>query len=200
MNFWNERYQEPGKAYGMEPNEFVRTHAQALRRGNILSLCEGEGRNAVFLAQLGHTVAAVDGSEVGLKNAHQLAISRGVTIHTRVADMADYVIKPDSWDGIILIFAHLPRFIRQRIHRDAVAGLRTGGLLVFESYDISQLHYGTGGPKNPEMLATLEETMADFNPLTFLIARQIDRQIHEGAFHNGLGSVIQILARKMEAA
>ena len=68
MNFWNERYQEPGKAYGMEPNEFVRTHAQALRRGNILSLCEGEGRNAVFLAQLGHTVAAVDGSEVGLKN------------------------------------------------------------------------------------------------------------------------------------
>ncbi len=195
MNFWDARYKEPGAAYGTDPNDFLRTSAQALRRGRVLSLCEGEGRNAVFLAQLGHDVVAVDGSAVGLQNAEKLAARRGVRIHTILADMADFAIQPNSWDGIILIFAHLPPAIRHRIHQSAAAGLRQGGALLFEAYHNRQLQYGTGGPKNPELLVTLKETMDEFFPLEFLIAREVDRDIHEGAFHQGWGSVVQIVAR-----
>lgn len=83
---WDTRYGEPGFAYGTEPNDFLYDYAKHLPKelGPILSLAEGEGRNAVFLAQQGYTVHAVDSSAVGLEKATALAEERGVTIHTAV--------------------------------------------------------------------------------------------------------------------
>ena len=57
---WDERYLEPGFAYGTEPNDFLVSVAGRIPCGKILSLCEGEGRNAVFLASAGYKVSAVD--------------------------------------------------------------------------------------------------------------------------------------------
>lgn len=62
---WDERYASDEFVYGTEPNDFLREHANLLS-GPILSLAEGEGRNAVFLASLGHDVLGVDSSAVGL--------------------------------------------------------------------------------------------------------------------------------------
>jgi len=57
---WNERYAQPGFAYGTEPNEFLVSAAGRIPVGPVLSLGEGEGRNAAYLAGLGHRVVAVD--------------------------------------------------------------------------------------------------------------------------------------------
>jgi len=70
---WNERYREPGFAYGTAPNEFLVSVVDRIPQGKILSLAEGEGRNAVYLASLGYQVTGVDGSEVGLRKAVELA-------------------------------------------------------------------------------------------------------------------------------
>lgn len=64
--FWDGLYGEPGCAYGEQPNDFLREQAAALPTGEALCLAEGEGRNAVHLAQLGHRVLAQDLSAVGL--------------------------------------------------------------------------------------------------------------------------------------
>lgn len=104
---WDERYSTDEYVFGTAPNEFLASVATQIPVGKVLCLGEGEGRNAVYLAELGFEVLAVDSSAVGLGKAQKLAKSRGVAIETLVADLADYDIQPDSWDAIISFF--LPR-------------------------------------------------------------------------------------------
>lgn len=67
-NKWDERYSEPGFAYGTDPNEFLAASLEHLPpTGRVLCLAEGEGRNAVFLSEKGYAVTAVDSSAVGLE-------------------------------------------------------------------------------------------------------------------------------------
>ena len=98
---WDERYSQPGFAYGTEPNEFLITAAGQIPAGPVLSLGEGEGRNAAYLAGLGHRVVAVDQSEVGLAKARRLAADRGLTIETVCGDLAEFPIEPGAWTGIV---------------------------------------------------------------------------------------------------
>ena len=63
--FWDNRYAETNWAYGCEPNDFLRDQALHLQAGEALCLAEGQGRNAVHLATLGHRVTAQDLSLVG---------------------------------------------------------------------------------------------------------------------------------------
>ena len=196
MDFWNERYRNPNASYGTEPNDFLRSHVAIFPQGRILSLCEGEGRNAVFLARHGYEVLAVDGSTVGLQNAEDLARRRSVKIKTEVADLADYHITPDYWDGVVLIFAHLPTHIRQRIHRQAVLGLRNGGVLLLESFGPGQTAFNTGGPKNQDLLPSLAQLQSEFQGLEYILAQTIQRDIREGIHHTGPAEVVQIIGRR----
>jgi 2-polyprenyl-3-methyl-5-hydroxy-6-metoxy-1,4-benzoquinol methylase len=109
---WNDRYSEPGYAYGTEPNSYLVSVVNRIPKGKVLSLGEGEGRNAVYLASLGYNVTAVYSSDVGLAKARQLAKDRGVKITTVTADLAGLAIETESWDGIVSIFCHLPAVVR----------------------------------------------------------------------------------------
>lgn len=191
---WNERFSEPGFVYGTEPNDFLASVVDQLPRGRALSLAEGEGRNGVFLAERGLDVWAVDGSSVGLEKAQALAASRGVHLHTEVADLADFHIAPGSWDVIVSIWCHLPTALRRRIHAEAAAGLKPGGALVLEAYTPDQLTYKTGGPQNVDMLMTLAALKEELPGLRFEVGRETVREIHEGRLHNGPSAVVQVLA------
>ena len=195
--FWNDRYAVADHVYGEAPNAFVAEVARHIPAGPVLCLAEGEGRNAVYLATLGHRVTAVDQSEVGLAKACRLADAHGVIITTVAADLSDYVIEVGAWAGIIAIFAHLPPVARCRIHRDATAGLMPGGVFILEAYTPSQLAFDTGGPKAPELLMTLAELRGELSGLEFEIARELERDVTEGAYHTGRGAVVQILARRL---
>jgi SAM-dependent methyltransferase len=87
---WDERYAEDGFAFGTEPNDFLREVADQLPVGRTLCIGDGEGRNGVFLAELGHTVTTIDLSPVGVLKARRLAAERGVTIDAHVADLEQY--------------------------------------------------------------------------------------------------------------
>lgn len=194
---WNAKFNTVEFVYGTEPNDFLRSVADRLpERGNILSLAEGEGRNAVFLAGKGFDVTGVDGSLKGLKKALQLAESKAVKIKTIHSDLRNFKIEKDFWDGIVIIFCHLPPELRRKVFRSAAEGLKPDGVLVFEGYSKEQIKNDTGGPKDPELLYDLEELKSDFRGLEFEIARQIEREIIEGDLHTGRGSVIQILASR----
>ena len=69
---WDERYSMEEYAYGITPNEFLVENVSCIPNGKVLSLAEGEGRNAVFLAKQGYSVTAVDASLVGLSKARKL--------------------------------------------------------------------------------------------------------------------------------
>jgi len=193
---WDERYSEPGFAYGTEPNEFLASVAARIPAGPVLSLGEGEGRNAAYLANLGHRVVAVDQSEVGLAKARRLAADRELTIETIRADLGAYLIEPSAWAGIVSIFCHLPSRVRVGLYAAAVQGLRPGGILVLEAYTPKQIGRGTGGPQDPDMTVSLSGLIEELAGLEFVHARELDREVREGAYHTGVASVVQVVGRR----
>jgi len=197
MNSWDEKYGAPGHYYGTEPNRFLREHHAVIPAGGaVLCLAEGEGRNAVFLAQQGNRVLAVDQSPVGLHKAERLATERGVEIETIVADLADYRIEPGRWDGIVSIWCHLPPPLRAAVYGQAVAGLKVGGAFLLEAYTPEQLRYGTGGPKSADLMPTLAELRTELDGLDLVHAVEREREVLEGQGHFGLSAVVDIVAVK----
>jgi len=192
---WNERYAEDGYAYGLEPNDFLIQMADRLD-GPVLCLAEGEGRNSVFLAQRGLEVHGVDLSDVGVNKTRELAVERGVVVHAEVADLAHYDLGENRWGAVVSIFAHMPPPVRRDLHRRVVEGLRPGGLIVLEAYTPKQLEHGTGGPPAAAMMMTLELLREELRGLEFLHGQELEREVHEGSYHDGLAAVVQVLAKK----
>ena len=195
---WDQRYSGDEYAYGVEPNDFLRAEAHRIPPGPVLCLAEGEGRNAVFLAGLGHQVTAVDLSIEGLRKAERLARRHGVTIEVIQADLATFELGLDCWSGIVEIFAHVPLAVRQRLHAQVPRALRGGGCLVLETYRPEQLALGTGGPKELPLLSTLGELREQLSPLELVVAREANREIHEGRFHDGPSATVQIVGVRPE--
>ncbi|WP_146403291.1 class I SAM-dependent methyltransferase [Planctomycetes bacterium CA13] len=193
---WNERYSAIGFAYGLEPNSFLVSVAHQMPRGPVLSFGEGEGRNAVYLAKLGYDVTAVDQSAVGLAKAVELARKQNVSIKTIHADLRDFEIKPNSWSGIYSIFCHLPTSMRVSLHSQVATGLRTGGMFALEAYTPEQCGRGTGGPPNPDLMMSLAMLQQELDGLDILHGYELEREVVEGKYHTGIGSVVQILARR----
>jgi len=192
---WNERYASNEFAYGTEPNLFLAQNATLLT-SPVLSLAEGEGRNAVFLASLGLDVLGVDASDVGLAKAQKLAASRGLAIRTEVADLASYEPPENHFGSVISISAHLPSHLRNRLYHLVELSLRPSGVILLEAYAKSQISRNTGGPKDPDMLMDLAELKQQFPNCEPILAQEIEREVIEGEFHTGLACVVQFIARK----
>lgn len=195
-SFWDQRFAAASYAYGREPNDFLRAEASRIPKGRVLCLAEGEGRNAVWLASLGFEVTAMDFSAQGLAKAAALAKERGVTVDLVQADLTDYTPEEAAWSGIVSVWAHVPRAIRRRVHGWVPRALVPGGVLVVEAYSPAQLAHGTGGPKDAELLPTLAELRDELAPLDLVVAREVERTIHEGPWHDGLSATVQIVGVK----
>lgn len=192
--FWDDRYRTDEYAYGREPNDFLREGAARIPRGRVLCLAEGEGRNAVFLARLGHDVTAVDFSSEGLRKTERLAREHDVKVTTVCADLATYQPEDDHFTGIISIFAHLPPVVRARVHAWVPRALVLGGVFVLEAYRPEQLQFNTGGPRDATLLMTLAGLRDELAPLKIELGREIERQIDEGSYHRGPSATVQVLA------
>ncbi len=197
MNPWDERYNSDDFFYGKEPNTFLKEQTKHLKpNSKILCLAEGEGRNAVFLATLGHQVTAVDQSKVGLQKLEKMALSKGTHVETVCADLTDYIIPPNTYDTIISIWCHLPPKLRRDVHQKSFLGLKNQGLFILEAYTPKQLEYKTGGPSDLALLLTLNDLRSDFPELQELHATETERFIEEGQGHKGQSAVVQFVAKK----
>lgn len=196
LGFWEDRYAEAAYAYGTEPNDFVREMAERIPPGRVLCLGEGQGRNAVFLAQRGFDVTAMDQSRMGLMRAEALAKERGVAITAIAADLEEFMIETLGFSGIVSIFVHLPHTLRRSVHERVMNGLAEGGAYVFEQYGPQQSQYKTGGPEEPDRRPDLATLREELFKLEHEIAREVVRNVTEGVYHTGLASTVQILARR----
>ena len=194
-SFWNKRYTNSDYLYGTEPNSFLAEHCSILS-GPVLSLSEGEGRNAVFLASRGLEVLGVDISMVALEKANKLAKSRSVEIKTIVADLATFEPEENHYGSVISISAHLPGTVRNRLYPLIERALRPNGIIMLESYSENQLSRDTGGPKDADMLMTVDKLRREFPNFEPVLLREVERQVSEGEGHTGMASVVQFIARK----
>ena len=195
-DFWNDKFGTDDYAYGTEPNDFLRETVEAMPRGAALSLAEGEGRNAVWLAQQGYDVSSIEQSEKGVAKTLRLALKRGVTVNAERGDLAEFHIAPNTWDLVVSIYAHTPSSLRRRLHREAVAGLKPGGHFLLEAYTPAQIPNSTGGPKDPDLMPTAALLEEELSGLVFEILREVERDVVEGTLHTGTAHVVQVLARK----
>ena len=198
---WDQRYNEPGFAYGTDENDFLKAqYSRIPQNGRVLCLAEGEGRNAVFLAKQGYQVTAVDQSAVGLEKAEQLAVKNDVTIKTEVANLNDYDLGQNSWHGIVSISAHLPPDIRKNLHSKLPGALKNNGVLILEAYTKENLKTdGIGGPppSQKELFMSLVELKTELEGLKLEIAQERKRNISEGKYHQGESAVVQIVGFKL---
>lgn len=193
---WDERYSAEEYAYGTAPNEFLVENFIHIPKGRVLSLAEGEGRNAVFLAKQGYSVTAVDASLVGLNKARKLAEENGVVVEFIHADLADYDLGENKWDGIVSIFIPLPSSLRKELYKKVIAGLKQNGVFLLEAYTPNQLNHGTGGGNSVDVMQTKESLRLELASLQFKHLIELERDVTEGVFHTGIGSVVQAIATK----
>jgi SAM-dependent methyltransferase len=194
-NKWDARYDQGGFFYGREPNYYV---ARKLKGGGpkrVLLLAEGEGRNAVFAAGLGHEVTAVDNSAVGRAKALTLAAEKGVTIDYRLADVVAEPWDQEKWDVIVLCFVHLPPADMVQVHRRVAACLEPGGTLLLNSFAKAQFGRDSGGPPRLEWLHDLVELMDQFPGLS-LMGEEKEVHLEEGTGHRGPAMVIEMKGKK----
>ena len=219
---YDVRYRK-GWAYGKEPNEFLATTASVHLSAapcEILSLGEGQGRNVAHLASLGHWCTAVDSSAVGLAKAKALASNLGVRprIATVQMDLCCYcpfqrsgtkesVVGPRAplWDAVISIFCALPPAERRRLHRDCLAALRPGGLVIIECFaprhaesltNSGGRSWARSGPAE-ELLVSTDDLLEDFGGgLDVVLCREVSRQLDEGSYHRGMATLTQFVGRR----
>lgn len=195
-DFWNEKFANTEYAYGTEPNDFLVSAVTKLKRGATLSLAEGEGRNAVWLAQQGFTVSAIEQSEKGVGKTLRLALQRGVIVMAERGELETFHIQPNSWDLVVSIFAHTPQELRRKLHRQVVAGLKPGGVFVLEAYTPAQIANNTGGPKDASLMPTAELLRSELAGLVFDRIEEVEREVVEGSLHTGTAHVVQVVAHR----
>jgi SAM-dependent methyltransferase len=193
---WDERYSTEEYAYGTQPNKFLAENVSHIPKGKVLSLAEGEGRNAIFLAKQGYSVTAVDASIVGLNKAGKLAEENGVVVEFIHADLADYDLGENKWDGIVSIFCPLPSSLRKQLYKKVEAGLKRNGVFLLEAYTPEQLKHGTGGGHSADVMQSIETLRLELAGLKFRHLIELEREVIEGSYHTGIGAVVQAIASK----
>ena len=195
---WESRFAAPEYLFGTAPNAFVKSQAHRLEPGQkALALADGEGRNGVWLAELGLDVLSLDFSANALRKARALAALRRVDLRFQQVDLAIWPWPTAEFDVIVAIFIQFadPPF-RQRIFGGIKTALKPGGLLLMQGYRPEQLNYRTGGPSQVENLYTtalLEDSFSDFASVEI---NEHDSMVDEGGGHAGMSALIDFVGRK----
>lgn len=199
---WDARFDRPDYLFGTEPAEFVRRMATRLAPASrILAVADGEGRNSVHLARLGHAVTAMDASAVGLAKARRLAADQGVEVDVHLADILTWDWAARPVDAVLAVFVQfLAPADRDRVFAGFRAALRPGGLVLLHGYAPRQVDYGTGGPPRRETMYTLPMLETAFAGFDILEARDYDAEISEGVGHSGRSGLVDFVARAPRSA
>lgn len=191
QEFWNSKFSREGFLYGLKPNSFIASKVKSFpKNAKVLCLGEGEGRNAIFLAKRGFEVVAIDASDIGLKKLEQRAKEENLNIKTICMDLNNWEAS-QKYDVIIASYLHMYKNEREALFDKIDDSLALDGIFVGEFFSVNQLSYTSGGPKDAELLYTIE----DFKSHYVFSDAQVTEQItilDEGKGHQGEACVIRV--------
>lgn len=196
---WDERYSGDVYVYGEESNRFIQEAAQHIPvKSRVAAYAEGEGRNAVFLAKLGHEVTAYDYAQVGLRKTEALAAKNGVQVQTAQVDLIEDELPTEQYDAAVMVFGHFPRNDQYQVLDKIIRSVKPGGRLLMEVYEEEQIHYGTGGPRDVDWLYRATELLewSKQYRIKHFFTGEVERT--EGLYHSGNCYVVQVIVEKME--
>ncbi len=202
LDFWNARYKEDIYAYGKEPNVFFKEQLANLPKNlTLLFPAEGEGRNAVYAAKKGHKVVAFDISKEGKNKALALAKLNNVELDYKVGQLNGLDLKEQSFDGVVLIYAHLPPSIKSNFYQHLITLIKPNGYIILEGFSKKHIVFNSqnpkaGGPKDIEMLFSKDEMIENFPGFETVLLEEIETTLNEGEFHIGKSAVIRYVGKK----
>jgi 2-polyprenyl-3-methyl-5-hydroxy-6-metoxy-1,4-benzoquinol methylase len=197
-HLWDQRFSRvSGYMYGEQPNAWIASALPKLSQGaKVLALADGEGRNAVWLAEQGYQVINCDYSAVGLEKTQKLASQRGVNVDTHCVDLINHALPECHFDAVVASFFHLPRANQASVWRNVIAAIKPNGYLVVQVFSLDQLPLNSGGPKDPDLLYRLEDWRAFLQAMRIDTLEAAETQLDEGEFHQGVANVINIKSVK----
>lgn len=191
---WNRRYAGMNFIWTVDANRFLISEMVGKTAGRALDLAAGEGRNAVWLAEQGWQVHAIDFSDVGIGKGRQLAQARQVQdrIEFEVADLRDYAIA-NQYDLVTLLYLQIPQHELVPILKRAARAVAPGGILLLIAHDLANLTQGYGGPQHPDVLYTADQVVAALdNELTIEKAWRVVRPVEtEVGVKNALDCLVR---------
>ena len=181
---WNQRYAGRDLVWTAAPNQFLVAEVGSLAPGRALDLGCGEGRNAVWLAEQGWKVTAVDFSDVGVEKGRAMAANRGVEVDWVVEDLNTYQPEAGTFDLVIDFYIHLAPDQRRALTAKGAAALAPGGTLLIVGHHVDNLEGGYGGPQDPALLHHPEMVSSDLEDLAIVKAERVERVVDtdEGSF------------------
>jgi len=163
--FWDQNYRRRPMVWSGNPNPALVADAADLAPGAALDLGAGEGGDAIWLAECGWTVTAVDVSAVALERGRDQAEARGSSVAGRItwvhADVAGW--QPPKGEAFALVtsqFVHLPMGDREQLFGRAAAAVAPGGTLLIVGHHPDDIHAGVGRPNWPELFFTADDVAA----------------------------------------
>jgi len=190
---WNRRWAGEERVHASTaPSRFLVGEVADLRPGTALDLGCGAGRNAVWLAEQGWHVTAVDFSEVGRRMARSLAAERRVEVEWIEADAVAWTPPARAYDLVCVFYLQLPALERRPALARAAAAVRPGGTLLVVGHDLLNLTEGCGGPTQPDVLFTPDDVVAEIGDLRIEKAHRVRRTVDEpGASHEAIDALVR---------
>jgi SAM-dependent methyltransferase len=174
---WDARYAAADRVWSVEPNHSVVSLTADLPPGTAIDLAAGEGRNALWLAEQGWAVTAVDFSSVAVERGR--TAPGGDRVDWQVADVTTY--EPDQQvDLVVVCYLHLPRRVMRRVLEHAASWVAPGGHLVVVGHAVRNLAAGVGGPQEADRLQDEELLAAASAGLVVERLEEVDRVTGEG--------------------
>jgi SAM-dependent methyltransferase len=179
---WNRRWSGEERVHASTaPSRFLVAEVAGLRPGAALDLGCGAGRNAVWLAEQGWRVTAVDFSDVALGMARALADERRVAVEWIEADALGWTPPPRAYDLVCVLYLQLPAPERRVALARAAEAVRPGGTLLVLGHDLENLTAGWGGPTQADVLFTPDDVVAEIGDLRVEKAQRVTRGVQDEA-------------------
>jgi SAM-dependent methyltransferase len=189
---WNRRYAAGDRHATTTPNEFLVAEVSGMAPGRALDLACGAGRNAVWLAEQGWRVTAVDFSDVGLTMARELARVRSVEVEWIEADVVAWTPAARAYDLVCVLYLQLPAPDRRGVLRHAVDAVAPGGTLLVLGHDLLNLTEGWGGPSQADVLYTPDDIVAEIEGLPVEKAERVRRAVEDGGVvHEAIDALVR---------
>ena len=168
MTDWDERFRTGQYPQDPDPSAMLRRYVKALPKGRALDIATGTGRNAVFLADRGYRVDALDGSRVGLEITRERAAERNAADRLELVqtDVPSHAFPTGTYDLVTISFYRaIDRF------SDIKESLNEGGVL-FVEHHLRSNHPVESGPSGDRYRFTANELLRSALDLTVLEYRE----------------------------
>ncbi len=163
QQWWEERYRSAQMLFSGHANTQLIAEAAGLPPGRALDAGCGEGGDALWLAEHGWQVEAVDISTVALGRAAEAAERRGLAgrIRFQQADLADWT-PSGEYDLVSSFYVHPPTAARGRLYAKLAAAVAPAGILLLVQHDPHEA--AVAHPDLTDLLATPEQLAAELDP------------------------------------